>query len=605
MYSELNINRKLRFFFRFFLGKNILTYSIYRVVDWYLKKRFSKISVENYINFFLDEDVYEVREYISSPFIFTFGVFAYPSIIFWLTLMGISISYFPMELSDILINLAKSNPIFFLIFIPLISIIFIALLPAHDTKSIKYFSFYSSILNLLVSLFIFLMLDLSVDGFQFQFQLFDNFFSDYYVGMRADKPYLSFIIGLDVLSSLLICLNNFLLVMCLILNWQSTQYLIKENNLCFHVLSFFICMSFISLDIIMFYAFFEATLVPLFIIIGVWGSRERKVYASYKLFFYTLVSSILTFIGIILLITVVNSGNFLFLSAVNFSNKFQNLVWFLMFLSFAVKLPMIPFHLWLPEAHVEASTSGSIVLAGIVLKLGGFGFFRFLLPMFPGASVYYSPLILLLSLLAIAVSAVSAVRQIDLKKIIAYSSVSHMGFVTLAFASFYDFSFISSVWIMFGHGLVSSVLFALIGILYDRYGTKLIFYYKGLATVMPVFAFFFLFFILANIGLPGTINFIGEFLTFLGIFKFNLFAMLASTISIIVGTVYSVWLFNRIFFGAISTKFIKIYSDILDIEVVVLSSFFFLIIFFGVIPYVLSDFLIYYSSDLYFFLFKF
>jgi len=289
----------------------------------------------------------------------------------------------------------------------------------------------------------------------------------------------------------------------------------------------------------------------MFAIIGIWGSRERKVRASYLFFLYTLFGSVLMLLGILLIYCQVGSTDFLTLYNTKFETYTQIILWFTFFASFASKIPMVPVHIWLPEAHVEAPTAGSVVLAGILLKLGGYGFLRFSLPMFPEATLFFTPFIYTISSIAVMYVSLTTLRQIDLKRIIAYSSVAHMNFVTIGMFTLTLQGLEGSIVLMLSHGLVSSALFLGIGVLYDRYHTRLLGYYSGFAQIMPLFCLFFGFFTFANISIPGTSSFIGEFLVLIGIWESNFFITLLVTTGVIFGALYALWLYNRIAFGSL------------------------------------------------------
>jgi proton-translocating NADH-quinone oxidoreductase chain M len=341
---------------------------------------------------------------------------------------------------------------------------------------------------------------------------------------------------------------------------------------------------FCVLDLLLFYIFFESVLMPMFLIVGVWGSRERKIRAAYQFFLYTLVGSLLMLLAIVIIYFQAGTTDLQILWNTEFSEKKQLLLWLAFFASFAVKVPMVPFHIWLPEAHAEAPTSGSVILAGILLKMGGYGFLRFSLPMFPLASVYFSPLIFVLSLIAVIYASLTTLRQIDLKKIIAYSSVSHMGFVTIGIFTLTIQGIEGSILLMLSHGLVSSSLFLCVGVLYDRYHTRVIKYYSGLVQVMPIFTVFLMFFSFANIGFPGTSSFVGEILVLIGSFQINTTLTFFSAISMILGAAYSIWLLNRISFGVLKTEYFSYFQDISRRELWILSILAFLVIWMGICP---------------------
>ena len=322
----------------------------------------------------------------------------------------------------------------------------------------------------------------------------------------------------------------------------------------------------------------------MFLIIGIWGSRKRKLRAAYQFFLYTLIGSLFMLIGLIYIYIIVGTTDLQVLYNYNFSDFQQILLWLAFFFSFAVKIPMVPFHIWLPEAHAEAPTAGSVILAGVLLKLGGYGFIRFSIPMFPLATIYFTPLIFTLSLIAAIYASLTTIRQIDLKKIIAYSSVAHMGFVTLGLFTLNIQGIEGSLILMLSHGLVSSALFLCIGILYDRHKTRIIKYYSGLVQVMPLFLIFFFLFSFCNIGFPGTSSFIGELLVLVGSFQINTFFTFFISISIILSACYSIWLLNRIGFGSLKIVYLKVFQDISRREFFILAPLLILVFWMGLAP---------------------
>ena len=322
----------------------------------------------------------------------------------------------------------------------------------------------------------------------------------------------------------------------------------------------------------------------MFLIVGVWGSRQRKIRAAYQFFLYTLIGSLLMLLALLNIYFQTGTTDLQILWYAQFSEISQIFLWLAFFASFAVKIPMIPFHIWLPEAHAEAPTAGSVILAGILLKMGGYGFLRFSLPMLPVASIFFTPLIFTLSLVAIIYASLTTLRQIDLKKIIAYSSVSHMGFVTIGIFSLNVQGIEGSILLMLSHGLVSSALFLCIGALYDRYKTRVIKYYSGLIQVMPLFGVFFLFFTFANLGFPGTSSFIGEVLVLLSSFQINKTLTLFASLGMIFGAAYSIWLFNRIIFGSLKLGYFYSFQDISRREFWILIPLVILILWMGIYP---------------------
>lgn len=323
--------------------------------------------------------------------------------------------------------------------------------------------------------------------------------------------------------------------------------------------------AFTSLNLIIFFIFFEISLVPMILFILIWGSRQRKIHAMYVFFFYTVVGSIFLLFGILYLYLITNTLFIPNLSYIRLPEGFQYLLFVIFFIGFGIKVPIVPLHTWLPEAHVEAPTIGSIILAGLLLKIGTFGMLRFIFPFLNSASFAFQPFVFTISLVSIYHASLIAIRQFDLKKAIAYSSVAHMGIVILGLFSFNIYGFLGSIFIMFSHGIVASALFFLIGVIYDRYKSRNIFDYSGLAQIMPVYSFFFFFFTLSNLSFPGTSNFVGEFVTLIGLTEINYFVSFLTTLSIILTSIYSIWIFNRVFFGNIELRLIG-FSDINTFE---------------------------------------
>ena len=373
---------------------------------------------------------------------------------------------------------------------------------------------------------------------------------------------LNFVIGIDGVSLFFIILTTLLTPICILVGWKSIQSYVKEYCIAFLVLESLMIAVFSVLDLLLFYVFFESVLIPMFLIIGVWGSRARKIRAAYQFFLYTLFGSVLMLLGILLIYFQTGSLDLSVLYTTKFSESREILLWLAFFASFAVKVPMLPVHIWLPEAHVEAPTAGSVILAGILLKLGTYGFLRFSIPLFPYASIYFTPLIYTMSVIAIVYTSLTTLRQVDLKKIIAYSSVAHMNFVTIGLFSLNAQGVEGSVMLMLSHGLVSPALFLLVGILYDRHKTRLLKYYAGCGRTMPIFAILFLFFTMANISLPGTSSFIGEFLVLVGAFQSNTFVAVLTTSGIVFGAAYALWLCNRILYGFGKVYYINTFADL-------------------------------------------
>jgi len=406
----------------------------------------------------------------------------------------------------------------------------------------------------------------------------------------------SFSFGIDGISICFFFLSALLILLCIIFIWDEKNFKLYAITLL--IIELLLLLIFTVLDLFLFYIYFEAILIPMYLIIGVWGSRERKIRAVYLFFFYTLCGSLLMLIGIIYIYYNLGSLNFEYLLTYNFSFYEQIFLWFAFFFSFASKIPMFPFHIWLPEAHVEAPTVGSVLLAGILLKLGVYGFVRFSLILFPDASLFFSPLIYLLSILGVIYASMSALRQTDLKRIIAYSSVAHMNLVTLGIFSFNIVGLQGSILQSISHGFVAGGMFLLIGILYDRYHTRFLYYYGGLVHFMPLYSILFLIFTMANIALPGTSSFVGEFLLLTGIYKTNLFTAIISALGVILCGGYSLWLYNRIIFGNIKINYTLKFKDLTFREFSIMFPLFFFIFVMGISPNYFLSFLHIFSNSI-------
>ena len=419
------------------------------------------------------------------------------------------------------------------------------------------------------------------------------------VTYKLDSSYLnfSFSFGIDGISLYFFFLSALLTFLCILFVWDEKK--LKDYAINLLLIELFLLIVFSVLDVMLFYIFFEAILIPMYLLIGIWGSRERKIRAVYLFFFYTLCSSLLMLLGILYIYNKVGTLNFEYLLSINFTLTEQVLLWFCFFLSFASKIPMYPFHIWLPEAHVEAPTVGSVLLAGILLKLGVYGFLRFSLILFPEASFYFSPLIYLMSVIGVIYASLCAVRQTDLKRIIAYSSVAHMNLVTLGIFSFNTIGIEGSIIQSISHGFVSGGMFLLIGILYNRYHSRFLYYYGGLIHFMPVYSAIFLIFTLANIALPGTSSFIGEFLLLAGIYKANVITGLIATTGVILSGAYSLWLYNKLTFGNVKISYTIKYNDINFREFTIMFPLFFFIFFMGIIPNFFLNYLHFASNSIY------
>jgi NADH-quinone oxidoreductase subunit M len=398
----------------------------------------------------------------------------------------------------------------------------------------------------------------------------------------------SYHLGVDGISILFVLLSAFLLPICIIASWSSIKERVAEYMIAFLILETLLIGVFTALDLFLFYIFFEGTLVPMFIIIGVWGGANR-IYAAYKLFLYTLLGSVLMLAAMLYMAATAGTSSIPELTAYDWPVGVQTFLWLAFFASFAVKMPMWPVHTWLPDAHVQAPTAGSVILAGILLKLGGYGFIRFNLPMFPDASEYFTPLVMVLSVIAIIYTSLVAFRQTDIKKLIAYSSVAHMGFVTMGIFAGNDQGVQGAVFQMISHGLISSALFLCVGVVYDRMHTREIAFYGGLTSRMPWFAAIFLMFTMANVGLPGTSGFIGEVLTMVGAYQVSTWAVFFAASGVILSAVYALKLYRNVMFGEITNPALKAITDIDRRELLIFVPLIIGTIWLGVYPAAVLD----------------
>ena len=359
-----------------------------------------------------------------------------------------------------------------------------------------------------------------------------------------------------------------LVPICILASYDSIKFSVKEYLIAFLALETFMIGVFCSLDLVLFYLFFEGGLIPMFLIIGIWGG-ERRVYSTFKFFLYTLAGSVFMLLAIIYIFITAGTTDVSYLLDYNFTRNEQIVLWLAFFASFMVKIPMWPFHTWLPDAHVEAPTAGSVILAGVLLKMAGYGFIRFSIGFFPEASELFAPLIFTLSIIAIIVTSLIALVQEDMKKLIAYSSVAHMGFVTLGIFTFTVQGIEGSVIQMISHGIVSAALFLCVGVVYDRLHTREISRYGGLVSKMPMYAFTFMIFILASLGLPGTSGFVGEFLVLLSIFSINTYFAVFATTGVVLAATYSLWLYRRMIFGALIKDDLSEMLDLTRREIII------------------------------------
>jgi proton-translocating NADH-quinone oxidoreductase chain M len=344
-------------------------------------------------------------------------------------------------------------------------------------------------------------------------------------------------------------------------SWNSVKIYVKEYMIAFLVMESLLVIVFCILDLLLFYVFFESVLIPMFLIVGVWGSRERKIRAAYMLFLYTLIGSVLMLLAILLMYSIAGTTDYQVLLTTPFNESLQKLLWIAFFASFAVKVPMVPVHIWLPEAHVEAPTAGSVILAGVLLKLGSYGLIRFSLPLFPSATVFFTPLVYTMAAIAVVYTSLTAIRQTDIKRIIAYASVAHMNVILIGMFAMNAQGLEGAMIQQLAHGFVASALFLCVGVLYDRHHTRLVKYYGGMAHTMPVFVTVFLFFTMGNIAMPLTAGFVGEFLILVGAFQANTTIAVLGATGMVLGGGYSLWLFNRIAYGNLKVQALKAFSD--------------------------------------------
>ena len=459
-----------------------------------------------------------------------------------------------------------------IIFLPLLGALFIFISnKKNESSSAIYISIFTSMANLLLTFFLWYSFDNSFSGFQF----------------IEEKNWISglikFKLGIDGISILFVVLTAFITPICIISCIISVKKRLNEFLIAILILETFMIGVFCSLDLIIFYLFFEAGLIPMFLIIGIWGG-PRKIYSAYKFFLFTLLGSVLMLAAIIFIYWAVGTTDYTEIYKLKIAREYQYLLWLAFFSSFAVKTPMWPVHTWLPDAHVEAPTAGSVILAAILLKMAGYGFLRFSLGMFPIASEFFTPLVFTLSIVAIIYTSLVALMQDDMKKLIAYSSVAHMGFVTLGIFTFNKQGIEGSMFQMISHGIISAALFLCVGVLYDRTGSRMIKSFGGVVNYLPNFSLIFIIFVLGALGLPGTTGFIGEFLVLLGAFKINyLVAILAST-GVVLCAAYMLWMAKRVVFGNTNNTAVTKLKDINYLEATILIVLCLVSIIFGFYP---------------------
>ena len=465
------------------------------------------------------------------------------------------------------------NILFYTALIPLIGIFLLIFINPEKKNLLKVIALHFSSLPFLIFLAIWSGFKKSVGTFQFVTKI-----------LWIPALNLNITLGLDGISLFFLLLTTLLIPLCLLIGWNSIHSNLKGYLISFLIIEFFLIGVFCVLDVLLFYIFFESILIPMFLVVGIWGSRERKMLAAYYFFLYTLLGSVMMLLSILYIYNQVGSTDYEVLLTFVFSDLEQKILWFTFFLAFAAKVPMVPVHLWLPEAHVEAPTAGSVILAGVLLKLGTYGFIRFSLPLFPEASFYFTPLVYTMALIGIIYASLTAIRQTDFKRIIAYTSVAHMNVVMLGIFSFNNIGIEGALLQSLSHGFVASALFVIIGVVYERYRTRLVKYYGGLVHTMPLYVSIFLFFTMANIGFPGTSGFIGEFLIFTGSFKVNSSVTFFGATGMVLGGCYALWLFNRISYGNLKSQYIKQTLDINKRELFIFIPLIFYTLILGLTP---------------------
>ena len=458
-------------------------------------------------------------------------------------------------------------------FLPLVGALFIMMVRGEDRLA-KGTARWVALWATLVTFAISLVMVWRFDSASAEFQFVEKY---RWLGVSA------YHMGVDGISLPFVILTTALMPICIIASWSSIQTRVKEYMIAFLVLETLMIGTFSALDLVLFYLFFEGGLIPMFLIIGVWGG-PRRVYASFKFFLYTLLGSVLMLLAIMAMYWDAGTTDIPALMRHSFPLGLQKWAWLAFFASFAVKMPMWPVHTWLPDAHVEAPTAGSVILAAILLKMGGYGFLRFSLPMFPAASFDFAPLIFTLSVIAIIYTSLVALMQEDVKKLIAYSSVAHMGFVTMGIFAATTQGVAGGIFQMISHGIVSGALFLCVGVVYDRIHTREIAAYGGLVNRMPLYAAVFMLFTMANVGLPGTSGFVGEFLTLVGTFKVNIWVGSLATFGVILSAAYALWLYRKIVFGALDKPQLAGIKDLGYREMLIFAPLVILTILLGVAP---------------------
>ncbi|MGA0912949.1 MAG: NADH-quinone oxidoreductase subunit M [Candidatus Puniceispirillaceae bacterium] len=465
-------------------------------------------------------------------------------------------------------------------FLPLAGVLFLLLIRGDEqsiAQNSRNVALWVSGFTFLVSLPVLIGFDSTVTGYQFEEK-----------AVWLAGTGIGYHMGVDGISMPFVLLSTFLTPLAILASWQAITVRVREYMIAFLVLETMMVGMFVSLDMLMFYLFFEAVLIPMFLIIGIWGG-PRRVYAAFKFFLYTLLGSVLMLVCMLAMYIDAGTTDIPALAGHRFADTMQTWLFLGFLASFAVKVPMWPVHTWLPDAHVEAPTAGSMILAGVLLKMGGYGFLRFSLPMFPMASEYFAPLIFTLSIIAVIYTSLVALAQSDMKKMIAYSSVAHMGFVTVGIFTLTEQGIAGAMFQMISHGLVSAALFFCVGVVYDRLHTRDISAYGGVATVMPRYAVFFMFMMLASVGLPGTSGFVGEMLVLVGAWHASSWVAFFTATGLVLGATYMLWLYRRVMFGAIVNDAVKTMEPMQMREFTIFLPLSFLVLLFGVYPMALLD----------------
>ncbi|WP_343713559.1 NADH-quinone oxidoreductase subunit M [Inquilinus sp.] len=462
-------------------------------------------------------------------------------------------------------------------FLPLVGAALILLLARGSEAAVaatsRWVALWTTLVTFALSVAVWLGFDPSVVGFQMEEKV--AWFPDLNIAYHM---------GVDGISVLFVVLSAFLMPICILASWESIHSRVKEYMVSFLILETMMIGMFCALDYVLFYVFFEGVLIPMFVIIGIWGSGERRIYAAFKLFLFTLLGSVLMLVALLAMYVQAGTTDIPTLLATDFNYNMQIWLWLAMFASFAVKVPMWPVHTWLPDAHVEAPTAGSVILAGVLLKMGGYGFLRFSIPMLPEATALLTPLVYGLSIVAVIYTSLVALAQEDMKKMIAYSSIAHMGFVTAGMFSLTQQGVEGSIFQMLSHGVVSSALFLCVGVVYDRLHTREIARYGGLATNMPKYAVFFMIMLLGSVGLPATSGFVGEFMIMLGLFQVNTWVATLVATGLILGATYMLLLYRKVIFGEITRDDVRKMTDLSPREICLFVPLAIVVMWMGIYP---------------------